>query len=75
MNHQPLTKKEMLQCWVALILTAGEFTAAIFLVFHEGHLLAIYLAVTYAMRETAGGKHYHHIVVSLIDRMKRGKNV
>ena len=71
MNHQPLTKKEMLQCWVALILTAGEFTAAIFLVFHEGHLLAIYLAVTYAMRETAGGRHYHHIVVGLIDRLKK----
>lgn len=71
MLHPPMTKKEIFQCWVALILTAGEFTAAIFLVFHEGHLLAIYLAVTYAVRETAGGKHYHHIVVGLIDKLRR----
>lgn len=72
--HPPMTKKELFQCWLAMLLTCGEFTVAIFLVFHEGHLFALYLAITYAMRETAGGKHYHHIVVDLIDRVRR-KNV
>lgn len=69
--HVPLTKKEMFQCWVALLLTAGEFTAAIVLVIEHGHILAIYLAVTYLMRETSGGKHYHHIVVNLMERSKQ----
>lgn len=65
---QPMTKKELFQCWVALVLTAGEFTVALFLVFTEGHWFAAYLAITYAMRETNGGKHYHMIVVDLVHR-------
>lgn len=70
MDH-PMTKKELLQCWVAFILTAGEFTVAILLLVHEGHLLALYLAITYASRETTGGKHYHNLVGQVIHRAWR----
>lgn len=70
MDH-PLTKKELFQCWLALLLTAGEFTVAIYLVMFEGHIFALYLAITYAARETSGGKHYHHIVGSMIHKVWR----
>lgn len=61
---------ELFQGWVALLLTVGEFSAGIFLYFHEGHVLALYLAVTYLVRETSGGKHYHEIVVDLLHKAK-----
>lgn len=59
----PERKHEIWQCWIALLLTAGEFGTAIWLVFYEGHIFALYLAITYAVRETSGGHHYHEIVV------------
>lgn len=59
------------QMWGALLLTAGEFVAAIYLVVHDGHILALYLAVTYAMRETEGGKRYHHVVCDAFTQLPR----
>lgn len=53
------------QAWIAFLLTTGEFAIAIFLLIHDGHILAFYLATTYVVRETAGGKEYHIIVVRL----------
>lgn len=57
--------------WIALILTAGEFTGAIILIVQEGHLFALYLALTYLVRETSGGKHYHDIVIETFQRVWR----
>lgn len=57
------SKREVIQCWFAFFLTTGEFIAGVWLVMHDGHILALYLACTYAMRETSGGKHYHDILV------------
>lgn len=56
------TKTEKTQMWLAVFLTAGEWAIAIFMCIHKGELVMIYLAVTYALRETKGGKHYHHII-------------
>lgn len=67
------TKKEIFQCWVALILTAGEFTIGIVLVIHDGHFLALYLAFTYLFRETAGGRHYHVILINALHKLKLDK--
>jgi len=69
----PTTKKEMVQCWTALFLTTGEFGIGIWLFIHEGHVLAIYLAFTYLMRETSGGHHYHQILVTAYDRIRTQK--
>lgn len=61
---------ELVQKHTAVFLTAGEFAAAIFLVIHDGHILAFYLAATYAMRETKGGKHYHEVVLDMIAKLR-----
>jgi hypothetical protein len=61
-----MSKKEMRQAWVALLFTTGEFVAGVFLLVDHGHVLALYLACTYAARETSGGRHYHDIVVDLM---------
>ena len=67
------TKKEIIQCWLALFFTTGEFMAGVWLVIHEGHILAIYLAFTYALRETTGGKHYHDILVQAFYKIRLHK--
>lgn len=67
------TRHEKVQCWVALLLTAGEFGAALYLIVYEGHILAIYLAITYAMRETSGGHHYHEIVYEMWRKVRDRK--
>lgn len=74
MNEEHFGKKEMMQCWIALFLTAGEFSVGIFLVFYEGHYLVLYLALTYLMRETTGGKHYHVIVQEQWQKLRSHKN-
>lgn len=66
----PTTKHERIQCWIALLLTVGEFSVAIFLVFNEGHIFALYLAITYAVRETSGGKHYHEVLLEQWARVR-----
>lgn len=66
------TKVTTFQLWGAFLMTCGEFGTATWYVFHEGHYFALFLAFTYAMRETAGGKHYHEIVVHGFNRL-RGK--
>jgi len=63
------TKKEKIQMWVACILTAGEWAIAIVVLVQRGDLVMIYLAVTYLIRETSGGKHYHEIVAAAIHRL------
>lgn len=62
--------KEHHQAYAALCLTAGEFGAGIWMLLHDGHILALYLAVTYALRETSGGKHYHDIVLRWVDKAR-----
>jgi hypothetical protein len=69
----PPVHKERAQAVLALCLTCGEFVAAGFLLVHEGHTLALYLAVTYALRETPGGKHYRELVVAAFKRAYRRK--
>lgn len=69
-----IDKHHIKVAWIALILTAGEFTGAIFLVVHEGHYFAIYLALTYMVRETSGGKHYHDIVIETFKKLREKKN-
>jgi hypothetical protein len=58
-----VTEKE---AWIALFLTAGEFYAAFYLLVSEGHILALYLAITYAVRENPKAHHYHQIFVDLV---------
>lgn len=59
-------KYDIALCWVALVLTAGEFGLALFVWLDGGNCLALYLAVTYWIRETRGGHHYHEIVVHVV---------
>lgn len=73
MNEEHFGRKERVQCWIALFLTAGEFGTGIFLVCYEGHWFALYLAITYLMRETTGGKHYHHIVIEQWHKLRSNK--
>jgi hypothetical protein len=56
--------------WIALFLTSGEFIVSFWLFVHDGHLLALYLAITYAVRETPSGKEYHTIIVNLVKHAK-----
>lgn len=63
--------KEHHQAYAALCLTAGEFGAGIWMLLHDGHILALYLAVTYLARETSGGKHYHDIVMRWMEKTRR----
>lgn len=58
------------QQYLALGLTAGEFGGATWLFVHEGHFFAFYLAVTYLVRETSGGKHYHDVLARWVARVK-----
>lgn len=58
--------KHLRQCWIALLLTTGEFVVAIILLVHDGHLLALYLAITYASRETEGGRKYHELLMHMV---------
>ena len=51
--------------WIALVLTAGELGLAIVSTFH-GDAWALYLTITYWIRETRGGEHYHEIVVNAL---------
>lgn len=55
-------KTEKIQMWLACVLTAGEWGIAIYVLFVKGELVMVYLAVTYLLRETRGGKNYHEIV-------------
>lgn len=66
MRAVPVTKVQM---WAAVFLTSGEFVASTWLLVHEGHVLALYLAVTYAVRETSGGHHYHEIIINAIRKL------
>lgn len=59
-------RSDVLLCWIALILTSGEFGLALFAIFNNGHCWELYLAVTYWIRETKGGQHYHDIVVRAV---------
>lgn len=61
-DNMPMPPK---QAWIAFILTAGEFITALILAVNEGHYFALYLATTYAVRETEAGRAYHIIVVRL----------
>jgi hypothetical protein len=65
------TKQEKLQMWLAAVLTAGEWTIAIYVLVHQGEIVMIYLAITYAIRETSGGKHYHEILIEAIQKARR----
>lgn len=58
-------KHERKIAWIALFLTTGEFVAGVFLVVHHGHVLALYVAITYLSREMTKSVHYHDIVVDL----------
>jgi hypothetical protein len=57
------------QTWLALCLTCGEFGAGIWLVLHDGHMLALYLACTYTSRETAGGRHWRTELIRQIRKL------
>jgi hypothetical protein len=65
------TKKEQVQMWLAAVLTAGEWTIALYVMVHQGEIVMLYLAVTYAIRETTGGKHYHEILIEAIQKVRR----
>ena len=65
------TKTEKIQMWIAVLLTAGEWTIAIIAVWQHCEIVMLYLAVTYAIRETSGGKHYHEIVWDAVTRLRR----
>lgn len=53
-------KREM---WVAALLTCGEWAMAFFMLVRHGEVIALYLAITYVVRETSGGKHHHEIFI------------
>lgn len=68
-----LDTKACRQTWLALLLTAGEFGLATFMLVARGEIVMLYLAVTYALRETSGGKHYHEIFLQAW-RLARAKH-
>lgn len=63
------TKKEKIQMWVACVLTAGEWAIAIVALVQRGDMVMLYLVVTYFIRETTGGKHYHEIMIEAFHRI------
>jgi len=63
------TKHEKIQMWVAAFLTAGEWAIALIVLIHRGDFVMIYLAVTYMIRETSGGKHHHEVLMELYRRL------
>jgi len=62
-------RTERYQMWLACLLTAGEWALAIFVLVRQGEIVMIYLAVTYAIRETTGGKHYHEILIHAVQKV------
>jgi len=60
--------------WLACCLTAGEWMLAIYVLVHQGEIVMIYLAITYAIRETTGGKHYHEIIIHAVQKVIRKKH-
>lgn len=68
-------RTEKIQMWLACLLTAGEWTLAILVLVKQGEIVMIYLAITYAIRETSGGKHYHEIILHAVQKVfKREKH-
>lgn len=63
------TRSEKIQMWLACLLTAGEWALAILVLVKQGEIVMIYLAITYAIRETTGGKHYHEIVIHAVKKV------
>lgn len=62
---ESLSKNDLRLRWIAFILTIGELGWAISSSFH-GDMWALYLTITYWIRETKGGAHYHEIVVHAV---------
>lgn len=54
--------------WLAVALTAGEFGIALFFLVTHGEATALYLAVTYLIREKTGS-HYHDVLVVAFRRL------
>lgn len=67
------TKKEIVQCWLALGMTCGEITICIWLIVHHGNFVYLYLFITYTMRETSGGHHYHELLVKAYHKVRTHK--
>ena len=59
-----MTRREKAEQWMACLLTVGEFGTSIVLLVQHGHVLMLYLAITYALRETTGGHHHHEILLA-----------
>ena len=70
--HLNTPKAELVMCWVALLFVCGEFSIAMFDLLWDGRALALFMAVNTLMRETKGGKHYHHILLRAFVRVRSG---
>lgn len=66
---QMQNRTEKLQMWLAVLLTCGEWALALLVLVRQGEIVMIYLAITYAIRETTGGKHYHEIVLHAVQKV------
>lgn len=55
--------------WIAVLLTAGEFGIAFYLLVTHGEAYALFYAVTYMVREKTGS-NYHHILVKQFRKLR-----
>jgi hypothetical protein len=65
-----ITKKEKIQCWLALGFTCGELGICVWLI--VAHLNFIYIWVFFAatLRESSGGQHYHEILLNAYKKVR-----
>jgi hypothetical protein len=60
------TRREWIQLGAALVLTAGEYGLALFVLLHERSLEYLILSITYLVRETKGGDKYRAYLIRLL---------
>lgn len=73
-GDQMQNRAEKIQMWLACLLTCGEWMLALLVLVRQGEIVMIYLAITYAIRETTGGKHYHEIVIHAIQKVIKDRS-
>lgn len=60
---------EKVQLAAAVGMTVVEYGAAIFYLCVHGDWLSLFLAITYYVRETRGGVHYHAVVAAVARKL------
>lgn len=66
----PEQKIEAAQMWLAAVLAVGEWCIATYFFVSHGDVVFLYLTITYVIRDTKGGQHYHDIIAAGIVKLK-----